>query len=210
MDGDGGVKVGLGGPHLHRNGRALDNFGSSISYHMRPQYLIRGLVDDQLHQGAGLHAGDGVVHGPEAGSVDFDVLLAVFGFGLFFGHAHSAHFGGGEDGGGHNGMAHQTGLVAKFGVGKDAPFLDGHGGEVDPASDITYGKDVGHGGTVVFIDDDGPVVDFDARLLQTETLNIGAASGGSKADGIGEDVLLLFRSGEGDIHPRFGFVDSDQ
>ena len=91
MQRKGGVEVGLGGLHLHRDCDCLDDFGGGVADDVAAEHAVGGAVDHELHQHAGVAAGHRRLDRAEIGLVDVD--MAHLRARLCFGQADGADFG---------------------------------------------------------------------------------------------------------------------
>lgn len=86
MDSDTGVKILLGGTHLHGDTETLQHLAGAETHDVQTDDLLLGASADELVLCGALLLGvhHRVVHGREVGRVDLEVLLAVLllGFGL--------------------------------------------------------------------------------------------------------------------------------
>ena len=76
MQRHGGVKVGLGGAHLHRDADKLDHLAGVGPDDMGADHTVGSAVDHKLHQHPGVAAGQRRLHRAERGLVDIESLIA--------------------------------------------------------------------------------------------------------------------------------------
>src|SRR3974390_770474 len=70
----GGVEIGLGCVHFHRNPEHLDQFGSTGARDVAAYNLVARAIHDELHKRTGVATRKRGLHWPEARLVDIDLV----------------------------------------------------------------------------------------------------------------------------------------
>mmetsp|Transcript_8523 Transcript_8523/g.24541 ORF Transcript_8523/g.24541 Transcript_8523/m.24541 type:complete len:318 (+) Transcript_8523:107-1060(+) len=165
VNGDRGVKVGLGGSHLHGDAESLEHLIGAHSDHVQSDDHLFFAGADQLHRSLwlviGLHLPWSVVQVGEFGAVDLDVVLAVLGNGLVLAESDGADWRGRK----HDRwdeVVRDLGVLVLFRteqtIGQTTAGGDGGWGELHLSDDVTKSK---HSVDVGF----GVIVDFDVPAL---------------------------------------------
>ena len=97
MDADGGVELRLGDAALHGDAEALDDLAGLGADHVRAEHAVARAIDDELHEGLLVAAGQGVPQRLEARLEHEHVAVALAR--LLFGEADGADARRAEDGG---------------------------------------------------------------------------------------------------------------
>jgi hypothetical protein len=121
----GGVELGLGGARLHGDGQALDQLGRVVAHHVHADHPVGRGLDDQLHEGALLAAGERVLHRREGRAKTPDLAQAASC--LFLGQADIGELGLAEHGRRHVRDGRLARLLAEFGSAKQWPSMSATG-----------------------------------------------------------------------------------
>ena len=169
----------------------MHDLGRVGAEHVAAEDPLAARVDDELHQGAFIAPGQGVLHRLEAGAVDVD--LAKLPARLLFGQANGANRRLAEHRRGHIGVVHPDRVVVEQGLGKGAPFGDRDRRQIDPVGHVADRVDIRLAAARPFVDGDGAIADgLDADLGKTEPLGVRVPPGRVHHD-IGGELLARRR-----------------
>ena len=161
MDADGAVKHGFGRARFHGDSKALDDFTRIGADHVQADHAVRGVFNQQLHEGALGAAAQGVFQRFELAFEDGNTVkfttkrLARISFRI----THGTDVGVGEYCCGDELVAHAAGGFASGWaeqvVNQHHRLTQRHRGELHPRCHIAQGVDAGDTGLVVGIHRDG-------------------------------------------------------
>ena len=144
---------------------------------MYAHHPVRGLVDNQFHEGLLIAAADGVFHGLEGGLEQAD--MAEFRPRLVLGETHAADVGLAEHRGGNEIVVHGIFGAAKLATGEGHALGQGHRREFHAPGDVAQGEDARFAGAKFLVHDDGAeFANGDLDVRQSQALQVGLAPGG--------------------------------
>mmetsp|Transcript_22153 Transcript_22153/g.62885 ORF Transcript_22153/g.62885 Transcript_22153/m.62885 type:complete len:482 (-) Transcript_22153:68-1513(-) len=205
VDGDAGIKVALGGTHLHGNPESLQHLVRAHPDHVQSNHEFVGARRDELHDRLrlvlGLHGEDAVVQVGEFRTVRLDVVLSEFGDGFGFGHPARSDGGVGKDDGRHKIVrCPAVGLAAEDAIGKSASGRDRHRCQLDLAAHVSQGEDVVDGCVLEFVglDVGGFIHQLDANLVQVQGFGVRQPTRGHEDDvDIADGTIVTFDEMDG-------------
>ena len=179
MDGDGVVEVALGRTHANGDGKALQHFiGAGTDDVAADDSLLRPDADE-LHVGAGLAGGQGVIHRREIGDVDLDGV-AVLQARLALAQAHGADRRVGEyDGRDHLVFQAALAVAAEQSIAQPPPGGDRDGRQGGASGDVADRIDARDRGVLEAVGgDESLLIERHPGRLQAEVRDIRRTSDG--------------------------------
>ena len=167
------VEISLGSLHSYRDGDRLNDLGSGVADNMTADHAIRHAVDHELHQNAGVAAGQRSFQWPEARVKDVNTAKPCAR--LYLGQSHRANLRLTKHGGRNVCVIDFDRTLAEYAIGEGMAFADRNRRQVETVGDVADGVDIRCGGLRELVDGDAAVVwiDGDPGFFQPEISDAG-------------------------------------